>query len=109
MKQANASRAILGGFIGTLIMTALLYSAPVIGAPKMDIAALLGSFFDGSLPATMSGLWWVGMIWHVVNGTIIFSLIYSFLAYGWLPGQNWLRGLIWGWFSGLRWRSHSCR
>jgi hypothetical protein len=96
MKQVNYSRAALGGFIGTLVMTILLYAAPLVGAPKMDIAALLGSLFGRGIPAMMTGLWWAGMVWHFVNGTIIFSLIYSHSVYGWLPGENWLRGMIWG-------------
>jgi hypothetical protein len=36
------------------------------------------------------------MVWHFVNGTVIFSLIYAYFAYGWLQGANWLRGAIWG-------------
>src|SRR5579864_4495724 len=74
MKQVNSTRAILGGFIGTLAMTVLLYLAPLLGAPKMDIAGLLGSLFGHGIPATMTVWWWVGMVWHFVNGTIIFSL-----------------------------------
>ena len=96
MKQVNLSQAFQGGFLGTLVMTVLLYLAPLVGVPKMDIAALLGSLFGHGIPAVMSGLWWAGMIWHFVNGTIIFSLIYAYFAYGWLPGDPWLRGTIWG-------------
>ncbi len=62
----------------------------------MDIAALLGSLFGHGIPAAMTGLWWVGMMWHFISGTIVFSLIYSYLVYGWLPGSNWFRGMIWG-------------
>ena len=96
MKQDNLSRAVIGGFIATAVMTALLYSASWIGAPKMDIAAMLGSLLGHRIPATGSGLWWAGMVWHFVNGTIIFSLIYSYFVYGWLAGPSWLRGMIWG-------------
>ena len=98
MKQVNFSNAILGGFFGTLVMTILLYLAPLAGVPKMDIAAMLGSLFGRGIPATVSGLWWAGMVWHFLNGTIIFSLIYAYFVYGWLPGENWLRGVIWGLF-----------
>jgi hypothetical protein len=79
-------------------MTVLLYLAPLLGAPQMDIAALLGSLFGHGIPATMKVWWWVGMVWHFVNGTIIFSLIYANFVYGWLPGENWLRGMVWGLF-----------
>ncbi|HEY1758828.1 MAG TPA: DUF6789 family protein [Bryobacteraceae bacterium] len=97
MRQVNLSRAVLGGFIATLVMTALLYLAPLAGTPKMDIAALLGSFLGhGTAPVSMSALWWAGMLWHFLNGTIIFSLIYAYFVYGWLRGDDWLRGAIWG-------------
>lgn len=96
MKQVNVSRALWGGFIGTSIMTALLYLAPYAGAPKMDIAALLASFLHQGTPAPLTDLWWIGMIWHFFNGTVVFPLIYAYLVYGWLAGENWLRGLIWG-------------
>src|SRR5579863_6471625 len=90
MKQVNTFRAILGGFIGTFVMTVLLYLAPWAGAPKTDIAALLGSLFGHGVPSMMTGLWWAGMVWHFLNGTIVFSLIYAYFVYQWLPGENWL-------------------
>jgi hypothetical protein len=96
MKQINLILAILGGFVGTLVMTTLLYLAPLMGAPKFDIAAILGSVFGHGVPAAMTGLWWVGMVWHFLNGTVIFSLIYSWFVYGWLTGENFVRGTIWG-------------
>lgn len=96
MKHSNLSRTLIGGFVGTLVMTVLLYSAPSAGAPNTDIAALLGSLFGHGMPAILTGLWWAGMMWHFVNGTIVFSLIYSYFVYGWLPGSNWFRGMIWG-------------
>jgi hypothetical protein len=96
MKKDNIARALAGGFFATLLMTLIMYWAPMFGAPKMDIAALLGSLFGRGVPAAMTGLWWLGMTWHFINGTVIFSLIYSYFVYGWLPGDNWLRGTVWG-------------
>lgn len=96
MKQDNVARALAGGFFATLAMTLVMYSAPVFGAPKMDIAALLGSLLGRGVPAVMTSLWWLGMTWHCINGTVIFSLIYSNFVYGWLLGDNWLRGMVWG-------------
>ena len=82
------ARAILGGFIGTLAMTAMMYLvAPMMGL-RMDIAAMLGS---------MLGMGWaVGMMMHVVNGSVIFPVIYTFVLYGRLPGSPVTRGLLWG-------------
>ena len=100
--RANASRAILAGFVATLAMTMMMYAVPMMGMPKMDIAAMLGSMFSGGqMPEPMSGTWWTGMIIHFINGTIIFALIYAYLLYSLLPGSGWAKGLIWGlllWF-----------
>ena len=88
----------VGGFIATAIMTASMYFASRVGAPKMDIAAMLGSLLGHGTPVAGSGLWWAGMVWHFVNGTIIFRGSTRMYAYGWVPGQNWLRGVFWGLF-----------
>lgn len=45
MQNANPMRAVMGGFIGTLVMTMMMYAAPMMGMPKMDIAGMLGSDF----------------------------------------------------------------
>jgi hypothetical protein len=97
MERANAGRAILAGFVATLVMTMMMYIAPLMGMPKMDIAAMLGSMLGGGqMPAAMSGNWWAGMVIHFVNGTVIFPLIYAYLLYAWLPGSPWAKGLTWG-------------
>jgi len=96
MKQVNIGRALIGGFVGTLVLTALMYLAPFVGAPRLDIAAALGSMLGNGVPAMMTGVWWLGMVWHFLNGTVLFSLIYAYFVYSWLPGDGWLRGLIWG-------------
>jgi hypothetical protein len=55
------ARATVGGFVGTLVMTLMRYVvAPTMGL-HMDIAAMLGSMFDGSRTA--------GMMMHFVNGS----------------------------------------
>jgi Family of unknown function (DUF6789) len=96
MREAHVSRALLGGFFATLAMTVLMYAAPTVGAPRMDIAAALGALFGHGVPAQLSALWWAGMVWHFLNGTVIFALLYAYFVYGWLSGEGWLRGMIWG-------------
>lgn len=96
MEKTNASRAILGGFIATLVMTLLMYAAPAIRMPKMDIAAMLGSMLSKHMATPMSKSWWMGMIAHFIDGTIIFPLIYAYLLYAVLPGEPWVKGLLWG-------------
>lgn len=82
------ARAALGGFVGTLVMTAMMYIvAPMMGL-RMDIAAMLGSMLGGS--------WIAGMMMHFVNGAVIFPAIYAYVLYAHLPGSPVVRGTVWG-------------
>ncbi|PYT18829.1 MAG: hypothetical protein DMG59_02680, partial [Acidobacteria bacterium] len=67
-------RAIVAGFIATLIMTVVIYLAPVMGLPKLDIAGMLGSGMSGIMPAPGSAVWWTGMIIHFMLGSVVFAL-----------------------------------
>src|SRR3970040_211131 len=78
------SRAVLGGFVGTAMMTAMMYFvAPMMGL-NMDIAAMLGSMLGGS--------WAAGMAMHFVHGTVI----YAYVLYAMLPGNPAVKGALWG-------------
>lgn len=82
------ARAALGGFVGTLVMTGMMYIvAPMMGL-RMDIAAMLGSMLGGS--------WTAGLMMHFVNGAVIFPAIYVYALYAHLPGSPAVRGTIWG-------------
>lgn len=86
--RPNVTRLVLGGFAGTLVMTVMMYAvAPMMGV-RMDIAAMLGSMLDGS--------WIAGLLMHVVNGTVVFPLVYGYVLFAWLPGQPGLKGALWG-------------
>lgn len=86
--RPNVTRLVLGGFAGTLVMTAMMYAvAPMMGV-RMDIAAMLGSMLGGS--------WIAGLLTHVVNGTVVFPLVYGYVLFAWLPGQPALKGALWG-------------
>src|SRR5579859_4827986 len=87
--RPNIGKAILGGFVGTLAITLMMYKVgPMMGLMKMDIAESLGK--------TMGMGWMVGMILHFMNSTIIFPLIYAFPLYRVLPAGPTARGTIWG-------------
>ena len=86
--HANFGRAALGGFVGTLVMTAMMYMvAPMMGL-HMDIAAMLASMLGGN--------WWAGMAMHFINGTLIFPAIYAYALIGILPGSSVVKGTLWG-------------
>ncbi len=62
-------RAVLGGLIGTALMTGMMYFvAPMMTGQKLDIAEKLGGMMGGS--------WALGMIAHWMNGVVVFPLIY---------------------------------
>ncbi len=96
MDRPSPGRAVVAGFVATLVMTMLMYGAPMMGMPKMDIAAMLGSMLGQGMPAAGTGAWWLGMIIHFINGTIIFPLIYAYALYSVLPDAPWLKGATWG-------------
>jgi len=94
---AKPGRAIVAGLVATAVMTMLIYMAPHMGMPNMDIAGMLGSMMNGGqAPAMMSGPWLIGMMMHFVLGTLVFPLFYAYFVYGLLPGKPWAKGLIWG-------------
>jgi uncharacterized membrane protein YagU involved in acid resistance len=92
--KPNIGRAILGGFVGTILLTLMTqFVAPMITGQKMDMAARLGDMTGaGRL---------VGMTIHLFNGSVVFALIYVFVLFRFLPGAPWIKGLICGvifWF-----------
>lgn len=92
--RPSPQKSIIGGLVGTLVMTVMMYTVArlMLGRP-MDVAAMLGGLLGNS--------WMMGMAMHLLNGIVVFPLIYAFLLYGVLPGAPWLRGTIWGlilWF-----------
>ncbi len=87
--KVSVKKSMTGGLVGTLAMTIMMYFlAPMMGMPKMDIAASLGN---------MLGIGWIGgLLTHFINGAVIFPLIYARLLYRALPGTPAVKGLQWG-------------
>jgi uncharacterized membrane protein YagU involved in acid resistance len=54
----------------------------------MDIVSKLGEMTHTG----MAG----GLVIHLLNGGVIFPLIYVFVLYRFLPGEPWQKGLLWG-------------
>ena len=87
--RSNATRAILGGVAGTIVLTLMtLKVAPMILGHPMDIAAMMSAMMGGP-PA-------LGWVAHVTLGVVVFPLAYLFVAYRFLPGPPLLRGALWG-------------
>src|SRR5215472_13031485 len=86
--KPNIWKAIVGGFIGTVMFTLMMrFVAPMMGV-RMDIVAKLGEITHSG----MAG----GVLMHFLNGTVIFPLVYVYLLYRFLPGAPWQKGLLWG-------------
>ncbi len=68
--NATISKSIVGGIIGTAIMSAVLYFASMMGMPKMSPAAMLAGMLD--MPE------WIGWVMHFMIG-IIFAFAYAYL------------------------------
>lgn len=92
--RSDLTRSILGGFVGTVAITLMMYFvAPRMTGRTMDIARMLGSMLGDN--------WWAGMMMHFVLGTILFPLIFILLLSKRLPGVPIVKGIIWGlvlWF-----------
>ena len=85
--ERNWARAVAGGLVGTLVMTAIgLWVAPMMGIPRMNPADMLAGAMGGS---TLLG--WGG---HLMIGTIL-ALIYAVVAPR-LPGPPPVRGALYG-------------
>jgi hypothetical protein len=85
--RPNPWRAILGGFVGTAVMTVMLYMlAPLVMSAPPDVATMIDQ----------ASYWVPAILLHFVNGSITLPLIYVYLVSRVLPGQPWLRGALWG-------------
>ncbi len=87
----NIVGAIVAGLAGTAAMTVLMYLAPMMGLPKMDIIGMLGSMFTSNKgTATI-----LGLVTHFMMGAF-FAIIYALLWSLGIGSPTWLWGLIFG-------------
>lgn len=87
----NIISAILASFAGTLAMTALMYVAPAMGMPKMDIIGMLGTMFTSNQGTARV----MGVVAHFMMGAV-FAIIYALLWSLGIGSPTWLWGLIFG-------------
>jgi uncharacterized membrane protein YagU involved in acid resistance len=87
----NVLGAIIAGLAGTAVMTMLMYAAPLMGMPKMDIAGMLGSMFVSKKETATI----VGLVLHFMMG-VVFAIIYALLWSLGIGSATWWWGLIFG-------------
>ena len=88
MRKPDFGRALLAGFVAWVVFTIVLYMAPLMGLPAMNVPAMLGGMFGMNSIA-------LGWIMHLMIGLIL-ALVYVYWLARFLPGQGWLRGLLFG-------------
>ena len=89
MRQHYVAKAMVGGLLGTLLQTIMVYGvASVMVGHAMNVAALL----ERSCTP--------GMLAHLLSGGVIFPLGYIWLSSQSLSGPPVLQGMLWG---GLIW------
>jgi len=88
-------RAVLtGGLAATIVLTVLMYVAPLAGFPAIDMASAIGGFL-GHPALLFTSRWWAGMIVFLLVGIVFSPLLFIGMARI-LYGRGWLRGLEWG-------------
>lgn len=82
-------QSIIGGIVATAIMTMIMWIAPMMGMPKMDIPGMLSGMMGFPIV--------VGWFMHFMIG-ITFAIIYAFVIINWLKkiNNNILKGAIFG-------------
>ena len=83
--QPDFPRLVGGGFAATAAMTGVMYVGPWLGLANIDLAGMLGMMLTGEMPRLFGVSWWAGMVWHFINGAVLFPLIYAYLV---LPGRG---------------------
>ncbi len=94
LSKVNFTSALKAGIVGSVIMTVIMYSLPLVGLPRMDIMAALGSVFPFKISPYVPGF-----LMHFGIGVIL-ALSYAAFFFAWLPGPSWLKGAV---FSLLPW------
>jgi len=84
--QANSTRVISAGLLGTLVMTAVgVFVAPMMGMPAMNPAEMLAG--------AMGGMALAGWAAHLMIGVVL-AFIYAVVALPRIPGPFAVRGAL---------------
>jgi len=87
----------LGGLVGVLLLSALMFLAPVLGFPFIDIPHLMGGVITDSPRAAF----WLGFWGFIIPGVVVFAPAFD-LAWDFIPGPQvgvWgalMKGVAWG-------------
>ncbi len=97
MSRPNILTTLAAGFVATLAFTSLAFLAPLIYMPRTNFPGLLGAILQGGqAPRPGYGVWMLGMLWHLINGSVVFALIYAYVICPRVRLAPWQRGIAWG-------------
>jgi len=88
-------RAALGGLAATLVLTVIMFLAPFVALPNIDMAAAIGSRLTGHPAIVFSGGWWAGLAIFLFMGSIVSPIVFVYARPS-LLGTAWQRGAEWG-------------
>lgn len=95
--EANLFIGVLAGFVGAVLMTALIYILKAAGQ-NIDIPYLLGTrFLDIQ---NTSGVYLLGIILHLLAGAA-WGALYVFMITAMAVTPNWPIGILWGFGHGI--------
>jgi hypothetical protein len=89
--RSTMDRAVVAGAVATLSLTLLSLVAP----PFVTVAGGPADFAD-VLASLLGGIWLVGLLAHLVVGSMVLPLVYAAWVEPHLAGPAGVRGLTWG-------------
>ncbi|NIR51289.1 DUF1440 domain-containing protein [candidate division KSB1 bacterium] len=96
MKENKLRKTLAGGLVATIVMTVIIYLAPLLGMPGVDLPSMLGKFLTGLQARPYSAAWDLGLLVHFVLGVFVLPALYVFLFYPRVPGKARIKGLYFG-------------
>ncbi len=88
-------RLAVAGYFATKAMTQFMYSAPKVGMPQINIAAVLGCPGNARRdPPKFSERWWTGLGIHYLLGVLIFPVTFAATVER-APGNPMVKSLMW--------------
>ena len=91
----SVSGALVGGFVGTLVLTTALRTANELGLTRVDLPFLLGTALTGDRARAKA----VGYLMHLVAGEM-FALIY-YAIFSAIDSSGWTLGALLGLLHGI--------
>jgi hypothetical protein len=95
--QRKLTQLVVSGFVASLGLVALNRLMEGLSLPFLDFGALYGAILSGDSLTVSPTAWWGGMLWHFLNGCIVFPILYDFLIEErFIPNRPWVKGVVLG-------------